>query len=30
MGFFWPRHPYETEDHLHATAEKIRSALTRN
>jgi histidine triad (HIT) family protein len=29
-GFFWPRHPYETEDHLRATAEKIRAALTPN
>ncbi len=26
-GFFWPRHAYESEDHLRATAEKIRRAL---
>jgi histidine triad (HIT) family protein len=27
-GFFWPRNGYESEDHLRATAEKIRAALT--
>ncbi len=27
-GFFWPRHKYESEEHLRATAEKIRRALS--
>jgi len=26
-GFFWPRHKYESEEHSHRTAEKIRRAL---
>lgn len=26
-GFFWPRHKYESEQHLHETAEKIRSLM---
>lgn len=26
-GFFWPRHPYESEDQMKETAVKIRSAL---
>ena len=26
-GFFWPRHKYESEEHLRETAEKIRRAL---
>ena len=26
-GFFWPRHAYDSEDHLRETAEKIRRAL---
>jgi histidine triad (HIT) family protein len=27
-GFFWPRHSYESEEHLRETAQKIRAALT--
>jgi histidine triad (HIT) family protein len=26
-GFFWPRRKYESEEHLRATAQKIRNAL---
>jgi histidine triad (HIT) family protein len=26
-GFFWPRRPYESHDHLHETGDKIRRAL---
>jgi histidine triad (HIT) family protein len=26
-GFFWPRHQYDSEEHLRQTAEKIRRAL---
>lgn len=26
-GFFWPRRPYDSEEHLRETAEKIRTAL---
>lgn len=26
-GFFWPRHSYDSEEHLRETAQKIRSAL---
>jgi histidine triad (HIT) family protein len=26
-GFFWPRHPYESEEHLRETAIKIRARL---
>ena len=26
-GFFWPRRGYDSEEHLRATAEKIRAAL---
>jgi histidine triad (HIT) family protein len=26
-GFFWPRHSYDSEDHLRETAQKIRAAL---
>jgi histidine triad (HIT) family protein len=27
-GFFWPRHKYESEDHLRETAAKIRALMT--
>lgn len=27
-GFFWPRHSYDSEEHLRETAQKIRAALT--
>jgi len=27
-GFFWPRNPYEDEEHMAATAERIRNELT--
>jgi histidine triad (HIT) family protein len=26
-GFFWPRRKYESEEHIHGVAEKIRAAL---
>ncbi len=26
-GFFWPRRPYESDEHLRETAEKIRQAI---
>ena len=26
-GFFWPRHSYESEEHLRETAQKIRACL---
>jgi histidine triad (HIT) family protein len=26
-GFFWPRHAYDSDDHLRETAEKIRRAV---
>lgn len=26
-GFFWPRHPYDSDDHASEVAERIRSAL---
>jgi len=29
-GFFWPRRPYESDDHLHETGESIRRALKNN
>jgi histidine triad (HIT) family protein len=29
-GFFWPRHPYESDDVMKATAETIREALEPN
>jgi histidine triad (HIT) family protein len=28
-GFFWPRHKYESEDHLRETVESVRSAIER-
>ena len=27
-GFFWPRHKYESDEHLRETADKIRRALS--
>jgi histidine triad (HIT) family protein len=27
-GFFWPRHKYDSEEHLRETADKIRHALS--
>jgi histidine triad (HIT) family protein len=26
-GFFWPRHKYESDEHLRGIAEKIRASL---
>jgi histidine triad (HIT) family protein len=28
-GFFWPRHKYESEEHMHQTAETVRGAIQR-